>query len=268
MKKSKWFVIAVAAIVVSALVIPVSVMGAESVLDQVKKRGVIKIGTVLQFPPQMYRDKQGQPAGYDVELMKMLADDMKVKLEVVDMEFDGLIPALLSNKLDMISCGLVNTPERALSLEFTDGYVPYRQLVVVPINSEAKTVADLNKKGMKITALLGSTAENIAKRKFPNATVIGFKQQEAMMEVTSGRADAHVAEEYLCMPLVANNPTKVKILNPDEPLSAEWGTYAVRPGDYRFLQYLNNWIRYYRVRGILDAMYDDIIRPTFFETSK
>ena len=56
MKKSKWFVIAVAAIVISALAIPVSVIGAESVLDQIKKRGVIKIGTVLQFPPQMYRD--------------------------------------------------------------------------------------------------------------------------------------------------------------------------------------------------------------------
>ena len=265
MKTGKWFVIAIVAIMVSALMVPSSVMAADSLLDEVKKRGVIKIGTVLQFPPQMYRDDKGQPAGYDVELMKMLANDMKVKLEIVDMEFEGLIPALLAKKIDMISCGLVNTPERALSLEFTDGYVPYRQLVVVPTNSKATTLADLNKKGMKITALLGSTAENIAKRKFPNADVVGFKQQEAMMEVTSWRADAHVAEEYLVMPLVANNPGKVKVLNPDEPFSAEWGTYAVRPGDYRMLQYLNNWVRYYRVRGILDAMYDDIIRPTFFE---
>ena len=79
MKKSKWFVIAVSAIIVSALVIPASVMGADSVLDQIKKRGVIKIGTVLQFPPQMYRDTQGQPAGYDVELMKMLAS-IRLKL--------------------------------------------------------------------------------------------------------------------------------------------------------------------------------------------
>jgi len=265
MRIKKWFALTVLAVFVSALMVPGSVMGADSLLDEIKKRGVIKIGTVLQFPPQMYRDNQGQPAGYDVELMKMLANDMKVKLEVVDMEFDGLIPALLAKKIDMISCGLVNTPERALSLEFSDGYVPYRQLVVVPINSKAQTIDDLNKKGMKITALLGSTAENIAKRKFPNATVQGFKQQEAMMEVVSWRADAHVAEEYLVMPLVANNPGKIKVLNPDEPFSAEWGTYAVRPGDYRFLQYLNNWVRYYRVRGILDAMYDDIIVPTFFE---
>jgi polar amino acid transport system substrate-binding protein len=265
MKKKQWVLIALTAIIVSAMVVPASVFGAESLLDTIIKRGTIKIGTVLQFPPQMYRDTKGQPAGYDVELMKMLANDMKVKLEVVDMEFDGLIPALLAKKIDMVSCGLVNTPERSLSLEFTDGYVPYRQVVVVPTNSKATAIADLNKKGIKITALLGSTAENIAKRKFPNADVVGFKQQEAMMEVTSGRADAHVAEEYLAMPLVANYPTKVKILNPDEPFSAEWGTYAVRPGDYRFLQYLNNWVRYYRVRGILDAMYADIILPTFFE---
>ena len=265
MKTGKWFVIAIVAILVSAMMVPPSLMAAGSLLDEIKQRGVIKIGTVLQFPPQMYRDDKGQPAGYDIELMKMLANDMKVKLDIQDMEFDGLIPALLAGKIDMISCGLVNTPERALSLEFTDGYVPYRQLVVVPANSKAKTVADLNKKGMKITALLGSTAENIAKRKFPEATIMGLKQQEAMMEVTSGRADAHVAEEYLVMPLVANNPGKVRVLNPGEPFSAEWGTYAVRPGDYRWLTYMNNWIRYYRVRGILDAMYDEIIRPTFFE---
>jgi polar amino acid transport system substrate-binding protein len=261
----KGIMMVLAATLVLALVFPSQVFSKDSLLDEIKKRGEIRIGTVLQFPPQMYRDKDGKPAGYDVVLMKMLADDMKVKLEVVDMEFDGLIPALLAKKIDMISCGLVNTPERALSLEFTDGYVPYRQVVVVPINSPATQVSDLNKKGIKITALMGSTAENIAKRKFPQANIVGMKQQEAMMEVTSWRAAAHVAEEYLAMPLVANNPNKVKILNPDEPFSAEWGTWAVRPGDYRFLQYLNNWIRYYRVRGILDALYDEIIRPTFFK---
>jgi polar amino acid transport system substrate-binding protein len=184
---------------------------AKSLLDEIKQRGKIKIGSTLKYPPQMYRDSNGEPAGYDVELMKMLANDMKVELEVVDMDFPGLIPALLAGKVDMLSVGLVNTPERALTLEFTDGYVPYRQVVVVPKNSSAKNIGDLNVKGMKITALMGSTAENIAKMKFPNAEITGFNQQEAMMEVTSGRADGHVAEEYLAMPLVAKYPNKLKI---------------------------------------------------------
>lgn len=259
------FILFMVLIMAVALAMPVAAANAANLLDEIQKRGKIRIGTVLQFPPQMYKDKNGEPAGYDIVLMKMLAKDMDVELEIVDMEFDGLIPALLSKKIDMISCGLVNTPKRALALAFTDGYVPYRQLVVVPADRDFKTIADLNVKGIKVTALLGSTAENMAKRKFPNAEVVGFKQQEAMMEVISGRADAHVAEEYLVMPLVANNPGKIKVLNPGEPFSNEWGTYAVRQGDQSFLNYLNNWVRYYRVRGILDAIYDEIITPTFFE---
>tara|TARA_B100000959_G_C14430463_1_gene398357 strand:+ start:109 stop:504 length:396 start_codon:yes stop_codon:yes gene_type:complete len=119
-------------LMISGLLITNSV-SAKSLLDEIQERGKIKIGSTLKYPPQMYVDSDGEPAGYDVELMKMLAKDMKVELEVVDMDFPGLIPALLAEKVDMLSVGLVNTPERALALEFTDGYVPYRQ-----VNSSAK----------------------------------------------------------------------------------------------------------------------------------
>ncbi len=251
-------------LMISSLVISSSAI-AKSLLDEIKERGKIKIGSTLKYPPQMYRDSNGKPAGYDVELMKMLAKDMKVELEVVDMDFPGLIPALLAGKVDMLSVGLVNTPERALAIEFTDGYVPYRQVMIVPKNSTAKSISDLNKSGIKITALMGSTAENLAKTKLPKAQVVGLDQQEAMMEVTSGRADGSVVEEYLAMPLIANFPNQVKILNPNEPFKDEMGAWAVRPGDYRFLRYLNNWLRYYKVRGTLDSMYEEIIKPSWYK---
>ena len=80
-------------LMISSLVISSSAI-AKSLLDEIKERGKIKIGSTLKYPPQMYRDSNGKPAGYDVELMKMLAKDMKVELEVVDMDFPGLIPAL------------------------------------------------------------------------------------------------------------------------------------------------------------------------------
>ena len=244
---------------------PLQAGAGDSLLDEIIDRGTIKIGSTLQYPPQMYRDENGDPAGYDVELMKMLANDMHVKLEVVDMDFPGLIPALLAGKVDMLSVGLVNTPERALALEFTDGYVPYSQVVVVQKDSAHEVIGDLNKEGMKITALLGSTAENLAQSKFPNAEIIGLQQQEAMMEVASNRADGVVLEEYLALPFVANNSGKVRVLNPGTPFSDAFGTWAVRPGDYRWLQYLNNWIRYYRAKGTIDAMYAAIIEPTFYK---
>jgi len=168
----KSFALVLTALMLSGLIITNSVF-AKSLLDEIKQRGKIKIGSTLKYPPQMYRDSNGEPAGYDVELMKMLANDMKVELEVVDMDFPGLIPALLAGKVDMLSVGLVNTPERALSLEFTDGYVPYRQVMVVPKNSTAKSINDLNKSGIKITALMGSTAENLAKTKTSEKVTTG-----------------------------------------------------------------------------------------------
>ena len=262
--KEKKISLILTALMLSGLIITNPVF-AKSLLDEITQRGKIKIGSTLKYPPQMYRDSNGEPAGYDVELMKMLANDMKVELEVVDMDFPGLIPALLAAKVDMLSVGLVNTPERALAIEFTDGYVPYRQVMVVPKNSTAKSINDLNKSGIKITALMGSTAENLAKTKLPKAQIVGLDQQEAMMEVTSGRADGVVVEEYLAMPLVANFPNKVKILNPNEPFKDEMGAWAVRPGDYRFLTYLNNWLRYYKVRGTLDTMYEEIIKPSWYK---
>lgn len=238
---------------------PVPQAGAgNSLLDEIKKRGTIKIGSTLRFPPEMYRDDKNEPAGYAPELMKMMAKDLDVKLEVVDMDFDGLIPALLAGKVDMVWVGLVNTPKRSLSLEFSRPYVVYRQVVVVPANSPAKTVADLNVSGKKITALLGSTAENLAKSIMPKATVTGFNQQEAMMEVAAGRADGVVLEEYMAIPFVKNNP-QTRILDPDHPFSQEMGTIGVRPGDARFLNYLNNWLDYYKARGTLDTMYRDIV---------
>lgn len=230
-----------------------------SLLETITKRGTLIVGSTLRFPPQMYKDEKGNPAGYDPTLMKMLADDLGVKLQVEDMDFDSLIPALQAGKVDMLMVGLVNTPKRALSLEFTRPYVNYNQVIVVPTNSTAQGPNDLNQKGKTITALIGSTSENLAKALMPNAAVKGLDQQAAMMEVTSGRADGLVVEEYMAVPLVKNNPNKVKILNPETPFSSESGTIGIRPGDQRWLNYLNTWLNYYDARGTLDQLHFDLV---------
>ena len=231
-----------------------------SLLDEIQDRGVLKVGMVLRFPPQMYVDEAtGEPAGYDPFLMRKLAEDLEVELEMVDMEFEATIPALLAGQVDMLSLGLVNRPPRALVMEFTRPYVPYIQVAVVQAGSDIMTYDDLNQDGMKVTGLVGSTAENLARREFPNAEFLGLNQQEAMMEVTSGRADAVVVEAYMAIPLVNNNPDLVRVLEPDNPMQEEWGRWAVRPGDQRWLNYLNNWIDYYYTNGTLMGWYDEMV---------
>jgi polar amino acid transport system substrate-binding protein len=230
-------------------------------LAAIQERGSLIVGMTLQFEPQMYRDENNEPAGYDVELVQMLADDLGVELDIRDQEFDSLIPGMLAGEFDLISVGLVNSPERAEQLWFTRPYVPYRQVVVVNSESGITSLSDLNSSDATITALIGSTAANLVSSEFPEAELRELEQQPAFLEVSAGRADAIVVEEYLALPFVEANPG-TEILNPDEPFSQEFGRWALPQGDIIWLRYVDNWLDYYTANGTLDALYEDIIGPT------
>jgi len=243
---------------------PVMAQVGTSLVDEIQDRGVLRVGMTLQFEPQMYRDENNEPAGYDVELLKLLAADIGtgVELDIQDQDFTGLIPALLAGQVDLISVGLVGRPGGRLeTMYFSTPYVPYQQVVVVPADSAVTDVAELNSPDVTVTALIGSTAANLASRIFPEATLSELEQQPALLEVASGRADAIVVEAYLAIPFVEENPT-TKILNPEEPFSLEFGAYALPRGDLDWWMFINGWLRYRKGQGVLQALYDQIVGPT------
>lgn len=230
-------------------------------LDAIKDRGELIVGMTLQFEPQMYRDANDEPAGYDVELVKMLAADLEVELTIEDLEFDALIPGMLAGQFDLISVGLVGRPARLEQLWFTCPYVPYRQVVVINNDSGITSLDQLNSSDVTMTALQGSTAANLIQTEFPDAELVELEQAPAFLEVASGRADAIVVEEYLAIPFVQENPT-TSVLNPDDPFAQEYGAWAVPRGDVVWKEYVNGWLGYYIANGTLDQMYTDIIGPT------
>lgn len=222
--------------------------------------GQLTVGMNLQFKPQMYLDN-GQPAGYDVELLKMLAPDLDAELNIKNLDFNGLIPGLQSNQFDMVSVGLSATPERKKVVDFTRGYVPYAQIVGVPAGQAADvTSADqLNQSGTVITALQGSTAESLAKETFPEATVKGFPDQNAaFLEVATGRADAVVVESYLLAQFDDSNPGQLEEADLDAPLHVEYGSWAVPKGNEAFVEYLDGWLCEKQNDGTLQKTYEKV----------
>lgn len=232
-----------------------------NLLDEIKDRGTLRVGMTLQFEPQMYRDANDEPAGYDVEVLNILAADLGVDLEISDQEFDALIPGLIAGQFDMVSVGLVGRPPRLEQLSFTCPYVPYRQVVVTNDGAGIGSLDDLNSGDVTMTALTGSTAANLTTTEFPNAELIELDQQAAFLEVASGRADAIVVEEYLAIPFVRENPG-TSVLNPNQPFSQEYGAWAVPRGALIWQDYLNGFLSYYIANGTLDGLYTDIIGPT------
>jgi ABC-type amino acid transport substrate-binding protein len=231
-----------------------------SVLDEIIERGELRVGMTLQFEPEMYLDDDNQPAGYDVELLNLLATDLGVELVIENQEFDALIPGLLAGQWDMISVGLVPRPPRLLQMYFTDAYVPYEQVLVAAADSDREsTIEGYNVEGTTITALQGSTAAEQVTTQFPNATLAEFPQQDtAFLEVASGRADAIVVESYLAERFIQANPDQLAVVALDAPLQIEFGSYAIPLGDDKFLTYLNSWLQYYKNNGTLDRIYDEV----------
>jgi ABC-type amino acid transport substrate-binding protein len=225
-----------------------------SLLKAVQDRGQLNVTTSLLYPPEFYKDKSGKPVGYDIDVLNMLAKDLNVKLNIIDVPDNAAnIANVQSGKADLVSAGLVNTPKRALVLNFTKGYVPYTQILMVPVNG-ATSVADLNQPGKKITALTASTAFFRAQLLFPKATVTPLAQDEALLEVATGKADACLVEDYLAKPFIAQH-SNVHLMNNGQAVATEFGCWGIPAGDYLWWRYLDNWIAYNIDNAQLPGMY-------------
>jgi polar amino acid transport system substrate-binding protein len=222
-----------------------------------KSPGTLVVGMNLQYKPQMYLDAKGKPAGYDVNLLKLLAKDMKVKLDIKNLDFNGLIPGLVAKKFDMVSVGLSATPERRKSVSFTRAYVPYAQILAERSDDTTPaTVAAWNDSSKTITSLQGSTAEQLVQKTFPNATSRSFPDQNAaFLEVATGRADGIVVENYLLAQFDKSNPGKLKEAPFPKPLHVEYGSWAVQKGNNALVKRLNAFICKTQNSGKLAVLY-------------
>ncbi len=221
------------------------------------KPGTLTVGMNLQFKPEMYLDANNKPAGYDVDLLNKLAASMGAKLDIVNLDFEGLIPGLQSKKFDMVSVGFTATDVRKKVIDFTREYVPYTSVLAVrqSDNSPAK-IDTYNKKGITITALQGSSGEQLAKKTFPNATVKGFGQQNAaLLEVATGRAQGSVLEDYILAQFQKSNPNQLKVAQLPQPLALGYGSWAVQKGNSALVGTLNGFLCKAQTDGTLAQLY-------------
>lgn len=235
-------------------------------LQEIRDRGKIIIASTFTIPPEAYHDTTtGEPAGYAIEVGKLIATDLEVEVEWLEMEFAAIIPGLLAGQMDTALLGLANRPQRHLSIQFTKGYVPYDQVLLIQADQEDIPWQQFNEEGRRITAQIGATAEFRAREAFPLAEIVPLDLQEQMLEVAAGRADATLTELYIALPFAANHPTTKVLMDPvsgqPQAVAREWGCIPVRPGEHAFMHWLDNWLSWYWDHGTLQASYDKIIGP-------
>jgi polar amino acid transport system substrate-binding protein len=221
-----------------------------SALNQVIKRNRLIVGTEVEFFPFEYADTGGQPIGFDVDLAKIAAQELGVGIEIKDMEFSGLIPALQAGKVDMIISGMTRTPARAKTVSFTQPYFEAGLCALIS-NKRAPQVSEigqLNAEDRVLAVKLGTTGDLATARLFPKAQVKRFKEETAcVLEVVSGRADAFIYDEVSIVRHHAQNPETTHAIL--KPFTYEPYAIAIKSGDFDFLNWLNIFLETIKADG-------------------
>lgn len=115
------------------------------------------MGTNASFPPYEFVDDNGKIVGIDAEIAEAIAEKLGMKLEIKDMEFDSLIPAVQAGSIDVALAGMTVTDERLESVNFSDSYAKGVQVVIVKEDSAIATIDDMT--GKMIGVQSGTTGD-------------------------------------------------------------------------------------------------------------
>ena len=232
------------------------VANADSVVDDVVKRGKLVVG-LATFVPWAMRDKKGDLIGFEIDVSNQLAEDMGVDVELVPTAWDGIIPALLAGKFDVIITGMVHKPARNLTVNFSK---PYAFLNVGMAANKAladkdglKTMEDWNSSKVTLTIKRGTSPGETVSRFFPKAKVRQFDDDaQALQDVLNGNSHAFLTAEPKPAYYVIDNPDVLYHPFGIGPFDPSASAFAVRKGDPDALNYFDNWIQYRTLDGWLE----------------
>jgi len=166
------------------------------VLEKIKAKGVLTVGTSADYPPYEYKDASDKFTGFDMDLVTEVAKRMGVKVKIVDMGFDTLIAALQNNKIDAVAAAMQGTPERDKKVDFSMVYHEIKDAFLVKAGSGITMKSPYDAADLRIAVQTGTIQEKWAQKnlvdagKTPKKNLLSYERiDQAAMDVGAGRVD-------------------------------------------------------------------------------
>lgn len=194
-----------AVIIALGLVLSQASSSLPSTLDEVKKRGLLVAGVKFDSPPFGFIDRNGQNAGFEIDLARYLAESLGVRLKLVQVTSKTRIPLLLNGHVDLLIATMTHQRERDRVIDFSITYFRDGQRLLVKKGSGIKSYRDLA--GKVVATVQGSTSErNIAKVQ-PAATILAFQEYpQAFLALRQGKAQAVTTDSLILLGLKRADP--------------------------------------------------------------
>ena len=244
-------------VLVFALAFSITVPGiTQNTLSKIIKNGEIRIGMTGNQPPYSMKTKNDRLMGYEVDLATILAESMGVKLNMVELPFSELMPALQNGKIDAVMSGMTITPERNMKALFAGPYTLSGKSILTKskVLAQISEAEEANLKKYKITCLKGSTSERFVRAFMPNTEVIPVENYDTGVDmVLNDQADALVADVAICLVTLLRYQDE-GLVTLEEPLTIEPIGMALPPGDPQFLNLVENYLSALELYGALELL--------------
>jgi polar amino acid transport system substrate-binding protein len=247
------FVASVAALGLGALLTAAAPFVLAQTLDELKKKGELTVGLLVDFPPYGITNASNQPDGYDADVARLMAKDLGLKLNLVPVTGPNRIPFLLTNKVDLLVASLAVTPERAKQVAFSKPYSAATIILYGSKKAAIKGAPDL--KNVRVGVARASTQDVALTALAPQGTEIRRFDDDAsaMQALISGQVDA-----IGCSTTVAAQIAKRVPANTFEDkfvLRQQEMAVAIRPGQTELLKTVNDFVTRNTANGELNKLY-------------
>ena len=211
------------------------------------------VGMDLSYPPFEMIDAAGKPSGVSVDLARALGESLRRPVRIENIPFTGLIPSLLTGKIDVVISSMTDTPERRKAIAFSDPYLTIGLALLAGKNSGLTTAVELDRPGKTVAVRQGTTAQVWAKEHLKKAKVLVLdKESSAVLEVVQGKADGFLYDQMSVWKHHQEHPIETVALL--RPVQTESWAIALRPGDTELREQVNAFLKSFRASGGFDRL--------------
>lgn len=230
-------------------------------LNSIKEKGELVCGTLGTSQPFSFQDPvTRQVVGYDVDICKLIADELGVKVNYKLLSVAARIPELQEGRVDIVAANLGYSPERAEQITFSDMYYTTPQKLLVRADSDINNIKEL--KGKRIAATKGSSSEREIKKRMPDSDVIGYTDSSAAyLALQQKKVDAQFASELVLVRLMLQSPPSSPVRVLEEAVFEEpWGL-GIRKNEPEFTAAVNQILRKAEESGKAQQIFDKWFGP-------
>ncbi len=235
---------------IATLFLPQATYAASDSLDQIQAKKVLRVGLDPGFFPFEMKTPKGDMVGFDIDMINAFAESIGAKATFIDTRWEGIIPALVARKFDVIVSGMTITDERKKTLLFSE---PYYQaglvaMVAAKKKNKIKTAADLNHPSVSIAVKVGTTGDIFASKAYPKARLRKLdSQSDCANAVALGKVDAFIYDKPFLQLFASKFSDKAFVL--DEGLTVEEFGVAARKSDKKLIAAFNVFLKKWRESG-------------------